>query len=69
MFSMKEKLFWNHLICHRVAFSASSMSLRTLPKVHRFVSENKIMIIVKLRFMMKRIITDFKLVALPGDFI
>ena len=48
----------------------SSMSSRTFLKFHRFVSEIEIiMIIMKMRFMMKKIINDFKSVALPGDFI
>ena len=55
---------------NRGGFSISSTSSRTLSKFHRFVSENKIiMIIMKMRFMMKRIINDFQPVALPGDFI
>ena len=54
----------------RGGFSISSTSSRTLSKFHRFVSENKIiMITMKMRFMMKRIINDFQPVALPGDFI
>ena len=54
----------------RGGFSMSSMSLRTLSKFHRFVSENKIiMILMKMRFMMKRIINDFRSVALPRDLI
>ena len=54
----------------RGGFSISSTSSRTLSKFHRFVSENKIiMIIMKMRFMMKRIINDFESVALPGYFI
>ena len=45
------------------------MSSRTLSKFHRFVFENKIMMILKMRFMMKRIINNFKLAALPGNLI
>ena len=58
------------MFASRGGFSISSTSSRTLSKFHRFVSENKIiMIIMKMRFMMKRIINDFQPVALPGDFI
>ena len=57
------------ILDHMGGFSTSSMSSGTLSKFHRFVSENEIKIIMKMRFVMKRIINDFESVALPGYFI